>query len=170
MRLKSQQYQRTKLLDVFRISWIVKLLDRIRAQQTDDFSGVLSALYIDDQLAAAHFGMRSANVLHYWFPVYDQELQKYSPGLILLVELARFAAAAGIHRIDLGKGSDRFKQSFMSGAISVAEGSVECWPVSKAIRQNWRRTCEWMKTSPLRGQVDLPLRVTRPMRQWLTFR
>jgi CelD/BcsL family acetyltransferase involved in cellulose biosynthesis len=168
--LKSQQYQSTKLLDIFRIPWIVNLLEQIRAQQTDDFSGVLSALYIDDQLAAAHFGMRTGHVLHYWFPVYDRAFLKYSPGLILLMEMARVGESLGIDRIDLGRGSEQFKRSFMSGAIPVAEGSVECRPVSRAIRQNWRRTCEWMKTSSLRDQVELPLRVTRPMRQWLTFR
>lgn len=168
--LKSQQYQQSKLVDIFRIPWIVELLERIRVHQSDDFSGVLSALYIDDQLAAAHFGMRTGNILHYWFPVYDRKFLKLSPGLMLLVELARVAEKVGIQRIDLGKGSEQFKRSFMSGAIQVAEGSVECRPVSRAIRHNWRRTCEWMKTSPLRNQVEFPLRMTRPVRQWLTFR
>lgn len=170
MKLKSEQYQRTRLLDIFQVSWIVQLLERIRTEQSEDFSGVLSALYIDDQLIAAHFGMRSGNVLHYWFPVYDPVMQKYSPGLLLLMELARSAAAEGIERIDLGRGSEHFKRSFQSGAIPVAEGSVECRPVSRAIRHNWRRTYEWMKSSSLREQIEFPLRVTRPMRQWLTFR
>ena len=170
MKLKSQQYQRTELVDIFQIPWIVEFIERIRAQQTDDFSGVLSALYAGNELAAAHFGMRSGNVLHYWFPVYDRKFLQFSPGMILMVELARVAETFGIQRIDLGRGSEQFKRTFMTGAIQVAEGSVECRPVSRAIRQNWRRTCEWMKTSPLRAQVELPLRATRPMRQWLTFR
>ncbi len=170
LEMKSQQYQRTELLDIFRISWIVELLGRIRVHKTDEFAGVLSALYLGDRLAAAHFGMRTGRVLHYWFPVYDPELQRYSPGVILLLELARAAAAAGIHRIDLGRGSGQFKRSFMTDAIPVAEGSVECRPVSRAIRQNWRRTCEWMRTSSLRRQVEFPVRMTRPLREWLTFR
>ncbi len=170
MKLKSRQYQRTDLLDIFRIPWIVKFLERIRAEQTEDFSGVLSALYVGDELAAAHFGMRSGNVLHYWFPTYDRKFLQFSPGAILMLELARVAETVGIHRIDLGRGSEQFKRCFMTGAIQVAEGSVECRPISKAIRQNWRRTCKWVKTSPLRAQVELPLRATRSMRQWLAFR
>lgn len=167
---KSQQYRRTNLLDIFQFSWVVKLLELIKAQATEEFSGVLSALYANDQLVAAHFGMRSGDVLHYWFPAYDREFQKYSPGKALMVEMAKAAHSAGIHRIDLGKGTDQFKRIFRSRATLVAEGSVECQRVSKVIRQSWRHTRDWIKSSPLRRPVDLSLQATRPLRRWIAFR
>ena len=50
-------------------------------------------------LLAAHFGIRSGAVLHWWFPVYDPEFAALAPGWILLRELVAGRARAG-HRPD----------------------------------------------------------------------
>lgn len=121
---KTAQYNRTNTFNVFGLPWVMTLLERIRDSQDGAFSGILSALYFGDRLAAVHFGMRSRNVLHYWFPAYDTDLARYSPGLICLLEMAREGALTGILRIDLGKGSEQYKQRLMSGAINVSEGEV----------------------------------------------
>jgi CelD/BcsL family acetyltransferase involved in cellulose biosynthesis len=120
---KSEQYQRTGAVDIFRFRWVVELLERIRDTQTPNFSGVLSTLYAGDSLVAAHLGMRTLRTLHWWFPTFDRAFSKGSPGLILLLRVAEAAAAGGVRRIDLGKGSEQYKSSFQSGATLVAGGS-----------------------------------------------
>ncbi len=134
------------------------LLECIFAQQHELFSGMLTALYAGDQLAAVHLGMRSRHVLHCWFPAYNQSLVKYSPGLVMWTELAKDAAKIGIQRIDLGtdKGSiSQYKSSLMSGAVEVAEGFVACQPMAWWSRQSSRRARKWLETSSLRGPARL---------------
>ena len=124
---KRTQYALTDSLDPFAFPWAINLLEQIRKCHTKAFDGVVSALYFGKRLAAAHFGMRSHGVLHYWFPAYDPNLAQYSPGMVCLLEIAKEAKLRGINRIDLGKGPESYKRRLMSGANSVAEGSVSVY-------------------------------------------
>ena len=134
-RWKSEQCRRTGSVDVFRRPWTRDLLHRIFETRTEQFEGVLSALYTGDQIAALHFGMRARHVLHWWFPVYNRSLQRYSPGGILLLGLAESASQRGVEIIDLGRGDDLYKTSFMTAANTVAEGSVRRGsPLAAAVR------------------------------------
>jgi CelD/BcsL family acetyltransferase involved in cellulose biosynthesis len=105
--------------------------------------------------------MRTATVLHYWFPAYDVELQAHTPGNLCLWELAGAAAADGIRRIDLGKGPERYKQSMASGSTPVAEGALH---LSAPVGALWRarhRTVAWARHSPLREVLRGPWRWLR---------
>ena len=135
---KTKQYHSTGASNIFALGWTVALLENIFCQQHESFSGVLTALYAGEQLAAVHFGMRSKHVLHCWFPAYNQSLHRYSPGLVLWIELARSAATLGIRRIDLGKGAEQYKSSLMSGSVDVAEGFVACRPMARFLRHGSR--------------------------------
>ncbi|MGH7326108.1 MAG: GNAT family N-acetyltransferase, partial [Candidatus Rokuibacteriota bacterium] len=79
---KSAQYRLTDLTDVFQYPWTVALIKRIWRTQFPGWSGMLSAIYVNDELLAVHFGMRTPSVLHWWFPAYNRAHEKYSPGLI----------------------------------------------------------------------------------------
>jgi CelD/BcsL family acetyltransferase involved in cellulose biosynthesis len=167
---KAGQYRRTKATNVFAQGWPLRLLERVLGHSGEEFAGMLSALYLGDKLSAVHLWMRSRGVLHSWFPAYDPDLGAYSPGLVLLVEMARQAPALGIRRIDLGKGTKDYKSSFMSGAIALAEGSVALHPLLRMLRHGWHRTRAWMRSSPLGAPARLAARWTRPLRGWLAFR
>jgi CelD/BcsL family acetyltransferase involved in cellulose biosynthesis len=124
---KRRQYQRDRwggALDVFSHRWAVELLERVHAAQAPGFAGVLSTLWAGDGMVAAHMGMRSPTVLHYWFPAYDGAHAKLAPGRILLLEMIRSAAAAGLRAIELGAGDDGYKDRFANAAIPVAAGFV----------------------------------------------
>lgn len=162
---KSEQYRRTKALDIFTREWTVGLLENILERRGKEFSGMLTALYAGDHLAAVHMGMRAGSVLHCWFPAYNQRLQQYSPGLVLWMEVARAADELGIRRIDFGKGAGQYKTSLMSGAVQVAEGSVACNPAYRLWRHGARQAREWVRSSPLRA----PARLLRRLHAWLTF-
>lgn len=124
MRWKSAQYRAWGAKDRFAEGWELDLLRRLLEVQTPDFAGTLSALFAGDELLAAHLGMRSLHNWHYWFPAYDPRFARYSPGLVLLLRMAQWAPAAGLRRIDLGKGEEPYKRRLGSAESSVASGRV----------------------------------------------
>ena len=121
---KRDQYRRTKATDVFAHSWTIKLLETIRDAQQPGFSGQLSTLYAGDELIAAHMGMRSRTMLHYWFPAHATAAQRYSPGLVLLKHLVQAAPRQGTQVIDLGRGDYPYKRRFATREVTLAQGSV----------------------------------------------
>ena len=121
---KSAQYRRTGRPDRFAQRRVVELLEILSATRGDSFGGMLSVLYAGGNPLAVHFGVRSDRVLAYWFPAYDPEYGKYSPGLIKLLRMAQDSTAHGIRLIDLGKGAMRYKESMKSADIFVGEGIV----------------------------------------------
>jgi CelD/BcsL family acetyltransferase involved in cellulose biosynthesis len=125
MHWKSAQYRRTGWSDRFAKSWIVRLVEDLFETRTPECSGTLSALYAGGRLVAAHFGLRSQSVLSCWFPTYDVSFYKYSPGLLLHLEMAKAAAAQGLSYLDLGKGEAEYKNVLGNRHLQVAEGWVE---------------------------------------------
>ncbi|HLK68995.1 MAG TPA: GNAT family N-acetyltransferase [Bryobacteraceae bacterium] len=124
MACKSAHYRRTGFPDHFQKAWFRGLVERIHDTQLEDFAGVLSVLQAGDTIVAMHFGVRSRTAWHYWFPCYDTQFGKYSPGLILLLEMARSAPSLGLRHIDLGRGITPYKVRFGNGGIALAEGTV----------------------------------------------
>jgi CelD/BcsL family acetyltransferase involved in cellulose biosynthesis len=168
---KSNQYRRSRVTNPFSFPWTVALLERLLdLPDTPDFTGMLSALYFGDRLAAAHFGMRSGRVLHWWFPAYDPELSKYSPGSQLILQMAKAAGSLGIARIDLGKGPEPYKRDFMTGAIPLAEGSVDTRTIRRGLRRAWHQAHHRASESPLRGPVAVPWRLIMRVRDQFQFR
>lgn len=119
---KRAQCKRTGVVDFLNWEWTVGMLEEIWSTRTPLFSGMLSVLYCEDTIVAAHLGMRSKDVFHYWFPAYDMAYSKYSPGGILLLQLIESLESEGIRLIDLGKGKDPYKKHFSTGSLQLAEG------------------------------------------------
>jgi CelD/BcsL family acetyltransferase involved in cellulose biosynthesis len=166
---KSRQHARTNRLEVLRTPWLRELLERLRGIETPQFAGPLSALYAGDELLAVHLGLASPASLHVWFPAYNLEHARHSPGLILLVEMARAAAARGIRRIDFGKGPERYKSELMNGAAMVAEGALDTRPVQRLARFAWHGAKQWVRSSPQRAVLARPLEWSRRWRQRRAF-
>jgi CelD/BcsL family acetyltransferase involved in cellulose biosynthesis len=120
MAWKSDQYQRTGRTDRFARPWIVRLVEHLH----ETGFGVLSVLTAGDRPVSAHFGLRSGTVMAGWFPAYDTEFAKYSPGMIGHLRLAEGAAAHGITEIAMGRGGKEFKEWLKSREIPIAEGRV----------------------------------------------
>ncbi|MEU6879215.1 GNAT family N-acetyltransferase [Streptomyces sp. NPDC046712] len=142
MEWKSAQYRRTGRRDRFAKEWINTLVRRLHELRTPGCSGVLSVLYAGERPVAAHFGLRSSTVLSCWFPSYDLEFAKYSPGLILHLRMAEAAAAAGIGMLDLGRGAAEYKDALKTGELTVYEGSV--------VRAGVRAGLYWLSREPSR--------------------
>lgn len=170
LRWKGDQYQRTGVRNLFTFDWIQAFFERLLQHQTPGLSGLLSCLYAGDRLVAAHLGMSSQHVLHWWFPSYDRELSKYSPGLGMILKIAEAAHEHGITRIDFGKGDEDYKFKFATGSDRVAEGSVDRSIGARLVRRTWQLTRDWVRSSSLHGPTRAPLRWLRRMRDWLSFR
>ncbi|MEU3945909.1 GNAT family N-acetyltransferase [Streptomyces sp. NPDC029526] len=124
MEWKSAQYRRTGRRDRFAQEWIARLVARLAETRAEQCTGTLSVLHAGDRPVAAHFGLRSASVLACWFPAYDPEFAKYSPGLVLHLRMAEAAAAVGVGLLDMGRGRAEYKDSLKTGELAVHEGAV----------------------------------------------
>ncbi len=124
LRLKSAQCRQSGAYDFTQLRWIRDLLVRLQEAQSHHFRATLSTLRVGQRVVALHFGICSGTVWHWWLPNYEADLGAYSPGLILLFETIRSAAATGAHHLDLGKDLTRYKIEFMTGQIKLAEGEV----------------------------------------------
>jgi len=134
---KSRQYRTTGIPDLFGLKWFRRTVEAIYDTQTAGFAGQLSLLYAGDRLLAGHMGMQSGSVWHYWFPAYDPDQARYSPGLILLLKIAEHGAARGVRTIDLGKGMNPYKMRLMNASAKLVVGAME---LPSLLR--FRRTCD----------------------------
>jgi CelD/BcsL family acetyltransferase involved in cellulose biosynthesis len=167
---KSAQFRRMNTPDIFEYAWVSDLLEKLLVHESNDFSHFLSVLYAGDTVASIHFGMRSGALLHGWFPAYNVELARYSPGMLHWLETIKAARSIGIQRIDLGKGREAYKRRLMTGATKIAEGAVDVKASAAAVRRAWWHTRERLRNSPLATHVGIPARIAHRMKHWLGAR
>ncbi|MFE6042163.1 GNAT family N-acetyltransferase [Streptomyces sp. NPDC056452] len=139
---KSAQYRRTGRRDRFAKKWIRDLVEFLFHTRAPGCSGLLSVLYAGDKPVAAHFGLRSRTVLSCWFPAYDPEFAKFSPGLILHLRMARAAADDGIGMLDMGRGAAEYKDALKTGELTVHEGA--------SVRPGAGAALQWLGREPSR--------------------
>lgn len=116
---KKKQYESTGKLAGLAEPWKLRCLHNIAGYRDGRCMPVLTTLHFDGCWAAYHFGIRSDNVLHYWFPVYNKQFSNLSPGLILLAKMIHEAPSYGISEIDLGEGLSPYKRLFATESYSV---------------------------------------------------
>jgi len=167
---KSEQYERTGMLNIFEYDWVHDQMQAIRDEKSPDFTAPLSALWAGDQLAAVHLGLANATAMQIWFPTYNRDLQNYSPGLVMLLELASAAAERGIRRIDFGKGEERYKYELSTDVIPLLEGGIDFRFAMPTLLASWSKLNHTIRRSPWRKQLEAPILATRRFRQWLAFR
>ena len=161
--MKRGQYESTGAYDFFARPRNRELVHQLAKTSVDGFEGVLSAVYADDTLLAAHFGLRDRHVLHWWFPVFSRQHSHVSPGWILLRELIAAAPTNGVTRIDLGVGDEDYKLRSMTDSVFVCEGEVTATALQKRLRQARRTAVGQLKSSPawprLRSAKNRAIRV-----------
>lgn len=140
--LKREQYAATGARDYFAAPERRLLVQRLLDTREPDFGGLMSTLHIGGHLVAAHLGLRSGGVLHWWFPVYDPAFARLAPGWMLLRELVAASPELGVTRIDLGRGEDEYKRRAKTGEVEVCQGLVTRNPLrlrARAARESLRR-------------------------------
>jgi CelD/BcsL family acetyltransferase involved in cellulose biosynthesis len=150
---KSAQYTRTGAVDIFGHAWVLDVIRHAHSSNTPHFAGLLSVLFAGDEPVAIHFGLRSASVWHWWLPAYDPARARYSPGILLLVAMARSAVELGVRAIDLGKGEALYKRRFANSSAAVAVGAVERPSVAAVWGRMERAANAILCRTPARGAV-----------------
>jgi CelD/BcsL family acetyltransferase involved in cellulose biosynthesis len=161
---KSFQYRQTNQTDLFAPGWIREAITRIFMMSVDSCSGALSLLYAGDRVVAGHFGMLSRRAWHYWFPSYDPESAKYSPGLILLLKMAEHAAETSAPIIDLGKGTNPYKERLMNSSSLLASGRLEVPSWRSFYGSTHRALRSRLRNSPFGQPAHIVLRWLRGRR------
>jgi CelD/BcsL family acetyltransferase involved in cellulose biosynthesis len=126
---KSTQYRQSGRSDIFDRPWVVDLIDYLFSINNEWFAGMLSVLYAGEAPVAAHFGIRSNEVLSAWFPAYDGRYRRRSPGMIKFLRLAENAAALGMRMIEMGTGDERYKQTLRSRDLFLSRGVMGRGPL-----------------------------------------
>jgi CelD/BcsL family acetyltransferase involved in cellulose biosynthesis len=164
IRLKRGQYAATGARDYFDDPRHRELLHRLLPMNSPRFGGILSSVHAGDHLIAAHFGLRSDRVLHWWFPVYDPAFRHLAPGWILLRELIAAAPGLGIERIDLGRGDDEYKRRAKTGESVVSQGVVSRSAVRQTVRRARASALESVRSSSIGPSLQ---RIRRDLRSSL---
>ncbi|GAA1505170.1 hypothetical protein GCM10009730_05450 [Streptomyces albidochromogenes] len=125
IRWKSAQQREKGRRDLLSQEWFRTILWELFDLPSESCSGTLSVLYAGEEPVAMLYGLRSRQVLATWFPTYDTRFARYSPGILLHLELAEAAAERGIARVDMGKGTARYKDALKTADLSVSEGYVD---------------------------------------------
>ncbi|MCX6880642.1 MAG: GNAT family N-acetyltransferase [Verrucomicrobia bacterium] len=128
---------------------VASILKELLLEQSTHCQGTLSVLYVNDVVTACHFGLRSSRAWHYWFPAYNPDFEKYSPGNILLIKMAEIAPKLGITTIDLGKGEQDYKKRFANRWIPIAEGYVSASSWLSLSRKLERESKRCLRRTPI---------------------
>lgn len=124
VRLKREQMRRTGQHDVFASPWTLPFIRDLAARGADDFGLRFAVLRAGDRIVAAELGLRSGDAYHLWFPVYDVDFARYSPGALMTLETIRAAAGQGIASVDFGPWGEAYKTDFAQPGIVVTEGET----------------------------------------------
>ncbi len=119
---KRAQYASTGQTDVLARRWPATLLRSLFESTDPTFRGALFTLHAGGRLAAAHFALCTRRIAHAWFIAHDEGLQRYSPGVVLIADVARWAADRGMAELDLGPGDYRFKLSLANVQRPIGHG------------------------------------------------
>lgn len=160
--LKRAKYQRTKTFDILSVEWAADLLRHIHQIRTDEFSGILSTLHVGDRLVAAHFGMLTDQMLHYWFPTFDIEFNQFSPGTELLLRVAKESCNRNLGKLDLGFGDDDYKFKFSNGNDRVSCGLMTDNKIGFQAAKARYILRQRLKAMPLKPAVKRVLRKVYP--------
>ncbi|MEX2581074.1 MAG: GNAT family N-acetyltransferase [Verrucomicrobiales bacterium] len=164
---KRRQMRSTGIGDLFRRSpWILEFTENVLRRSEDEFRGMMSVLHAGGNPVSIFFGLRSGTVFHGLFFAYDPRYARYSPGRILLANLARHGAKHGLERVELGKGNEPYKASFATGSTDVAVGSIDLQPVNALIWNSTHRLKRRIARSPFEG----PLRSVKQLANRLVDR
>lgn len=160
--LKSGKYVSSNTFDILSVDWAANLLRAIHRNPNPDFGSLLSVLWAGDSIVAAHFGLVSGGVMQYWFPAFDPNYSKYSPGLQLMVDLVEYAGQNGIDRIDLSYGSSRYKTMFSNSEQTVLYGQVNQNSLAFQLAKQRYHLRNKLKEIPLKKQLKYVLRQVYP--------
>ncbi len=163
---KRSQYAETGQTDVLACDWPPRLLRSLFRSEDPALRGVLFTLHAGGKLAAAHFALCTPTIAHAWFIAHDDALQRYSPGVVLITEVLRWAAGRGMAEVDLGPGDYRFKLSLANAQRSIGHGFVGRFSAATLMRGAEYQVRRAAEALPLGRFSALPGKAMRRLDLW----
>jgi CelD/BcsL family acetyltransferase involved in cellulose biosynthesis len=164
---KRSQYRETRQTDVLAPAWVERLTRDLRGRRDPAFRGLFTTLRVGGRMVAGHFGLQSAGVTHAWFIAHDCDFGRFSPGMVLMTELARRLAEDGGRELDLGPGEYAFKLRLCDAARPLGYGFVGRPSAATAFRGAAYGVRRWAEARPLGAASALP---GKAMRRWDVIR
>lgn len=131
---KRAQLAATGQTDLFRTSWVNRLVEDLFRRRDPAFGGGLYTLRLGGTLAAVHLHLRGRRTIHAWLIAYNPELERYSPGLLLFQDILKSMDGTPHQRLDLGTGDYRFKRELSNARRTVVFGFLGSPSVPTLVR------------------------------------
>jgi len=122
IQMKREQYRRTDARDALAPHWRRQLMQILYRERTAECHGMISAIFSGTEPVAIHFGLVAAKTLHYWFPVYNTNYSRYSPGRLLYKYIIDSMPNLGLKVIDHGAGDANYKIDLSNESYKVYAG------------------------------------------------
>lgn len=139
---KRDQMRRTGQHDVFATPWTRALLASLAEIDSDRFGLRVAVLEVEGRQIAAEVGLLSGDTYHFWFPIYDRDFSRFSPGALLSYETLSVLADEGVSFADFGPGAESYKRVFADPGPEVLEGDIHVDPFITGLRDLVSRTRE----------------------------
>ena len=119
--VKAAQYLRTEGVNPLKVRWKTDLFRELLGSPEPQCAAVLSTLYAGETWLASHLGVTSPTVFHYWYPVYNPNYARFSPGHVLTKYLLLGALSAGARYFDMA-GFGLYKDHFRPKSYEYHSG------------------------------------------------
>ncbi len=124
MKIKREQYLRTRRHDVLGADWAREFVDQVHAFQNSRFRTVMCTLRVNGVLIAVEMNMQSDTVLHGWLTGFDRTYAAHSPGLLLVEWMLEEMVSRGIRIYDAGPGLGHYKKYYANYSYPLDTGVV----------------------------------------------
>jgi len=121
---KRSQYLNSGSRDALKSPWARQVLSELLAAQHENCEAILSTLYCGDTWVASNLALRTEQLLHIWFPVFNRQLRRFGPGHVLFFKLFESAAARGVRVVDFGGGVSAYKKKYAGKEYPLFKGSL----------------------------------------------
>jgi CelD/BcsL family acetyltransferase involved in cellulose biosynthesis len=158
---KRAQYATTGQTDIFDAGWPLDVLDDLFRSQDPDYRATLFTLHVGGKLIAGHLALCTPKIAHAWFIAHDDAFGRYSPGVILITEVIRWAASRGMAELDMGPGDYRFKLSLANRTRELSHGFVGRPSAAAFARGATYRLREMVEAMPLGPASAFPGKAMR---------
>jgi CelD/BcsL family acetyltransferase involved in cellulose biosynthesis len=121
---KRSQYIKSGARDALKLPWARQLLLELLGAQHKNCEAILSTLYCGDTWVASNLALRTEQLLHIWFPVFNRDLRRFGPGHVLFFSLFESAATKGVSVVDFGGGVSAYKKKYLGKQYPLFKGCL----------------------------------------------
>ena len=121
---KRSQYLKSGARDALKLPWARQLLLELLGAQHKNCEAILSTLYCGDTWVASNFALRTEQLLHIWFPVFNRDLRRFGPGHVLFFKLIESGADQGVRIVDFGGGVSAYKTKYSGIQYPLFKGCL----------------------------------------------